>query len=166
MKRILHFLVHEMRAALPAALWFFVSFQLIALTDALMLEQYGIRAADFLVATVAALVAAKVVLVVDLLPFANRFARAPLVFGIAWKTSLFLIVAGAFKYLEHLVPLIYQHHDPLQANRVLFASVGWHRLWAMLIWLVVLSAGFCTLRELGRVLGREHLRQIFLGTTR
>jgi hypothetical protein len=163
MKRFLHWLAHEMREAAPAALWFFVSFQLIALTDALMLEQYGIRASAFLMATVAALVAAKVVLIVDLLPFANRFAQAPLAASIAWKSFLILLVAGTFKYLEHLLPLLYHHHDPLLANRELLTSIGWHRFWAIVIWLVVLSSGFCTLRELGRVLGRERLRQIFFG---
>jgi hypothetical protein len=115
-----------------------------------------------MLATVAALVAAKVVLILDAMPFVNRFASAPLLVSIVWKTLLFLLMVGAFKYLEHLLPLLREHKDLLVANRRLFTEIEWPRVFAAMIWLIVLFAGFCTGRELGRVLGRERLRRIFL----
>jgi hypothetical protein len=161
MGRIADWVKRELREAAPAACFFFCGFQLVAFTDALMLEEYGLRVSTFMLATVAALVAAKVVLVLDALPFVNRFAAAPLVVGIAWKTLLFLLLVGAFKYLEHLLPLLGAHENLLLAHRSLFAAIEWPRFWAVLIWLVVLFFGFCTMRELGRVLGRDRLVRIF-----
>jgi hypothetical protein len=66
-------LKHELRQLIPVILFFFVAFQLLALTETMMLEQYGIRVSTFLTATVAALVVAKVVLIADHLPFVDRF---------------------------------------------------------------------------------------------
>ena len=162
MNRTIAWLKREVVEAIPAAVYFFVGFQIIAFTDALMLEEYGIRVSTFLLATFAALVAAKVVLILDAMPIVNRFASAPLLVSIAWKTLLFLLLVGAFKYLEHLLPLVREHKDLLLAHRRLFAEIEWPRVSAATIWLIVLFAGFCSGRELGRVLGRERLRRIFL----
>jgi hypothetical protein len=54
-----HELKHELRQLITVILFFFVAFQLLALTEAMMLEHYGIRVSAFLKATVAALVVAK-----------------------------------------------------------------------------------------------------------
>jgi hypothetical protein len=162
MGRVAHWLKQELVEAAPAAAYFFVAFQIIAFTDALMLEEYGVRVSTFILATIAALVAAKVVLIIDMLPLANRFAHGPLLGSIAWKTLLFVLLVGAFKYLEHLLPLLREHMDIAQAHRRLYAEIEWPRLWAATIWLVVLFAGFASMRELGRVLGRERLMKMFL----
>jgi hypothetical protein len=159
--RAIAWLKREIVEAIPAACYFFVGFQIIAFSDALMLEEYGIRVSTFMLATVSALVAAKVVLILDAMPIVNRFSSAPLLVSIAWKTLLFLLLVGAFKYLEHLVPLLRELEDLPLANRRLFTTIEWPRVFAATIWLIVLFAGFCTGRELGRVLGRERLRRIF-----
>jgi hypothetical protein len=49
-------LKHELWEFVPVAIFFFVAFQLIAFTQALMLEQYGIRISTFLAATIGALI--------------------------------------------------------------------------------------------------------------
>jgi len=162
MKKVLAWIRHELVSAVPAAAYFFVAFQIIAFTDALLLEDYGIDMPTFALATVAALVAAKVVLIIDAMPLANRFAQAPLVYGIAWKSLLFIAVVAAFKYLEHLLPLLQQHRGFVAAHQGLWEEIEWPRLAAATIWLVVLFSVFAAVRELGRVLGRERLRHIFL----
>src|SRR5688572_29882844 len=70
---------HELRQLIPVTLFFLVSFQLLALTKALMLGAYGIRVTTFFGALVAALVVAKVVVIADHLPFVNRFPDKPLI---------------------------------------------------------------------------------------
>ena len=162
MNRAIAWLKREIVEAIPAAVYFFVGFQIIAFTDALMLEEYGIRVSTFLLATLAALVAAKVVLILDAMPIVNRFAARPLVVSILWKTLLFLLLVGAFKYLEHLLAMLREYKDLLLAHRRLVSEIEWPRVFAATIWLIVLFAGFCTGRELGRLLGREKLRRIFL----
>ncbi len=60
-QRVKH-LVGEM---IPPALFFFLAFQLLALTQALMLRQYDINAPIFVAGLVGALVVAKVVVLAD-----------------------------------------------------------------------------------------------------
>jgi hypothetical protein len=156
--RLVAWLRHELVEAAPAAAWFFVSFQVIAINDALILEDYGIRVSTFMLATVAALVAAKVVLILDLLPVANRFAQSALAFSIAWKTLLSMIGVVLFRYLEHLLPQLLEHRDLVEAHRHMLREIEWPRVAAAQIWLLVLFSMFFFVRELGRVLGRERLR--------
>ena len=73
MSSILSRLKHELVEVIPPAVFFFVAFQLIAFTRALMLQEYGIRTSTFVATTIGALLVAKVVLIVDLVPFVNRF---------------------------------------------------------------------------------------------
>ena len=156
-------LKHEALAVIPPTVFFFIAFHVIALTQALMVEQYGIRLTTSLAATVAALVVAKVVLVVDLLPFVNRFPEKPLIYNVLWKTAIYLAAAFLVRYLEHLLHFLLQHHDLAAAHRHLMAEVVWPHFWAVQVWLLVLFLVYCALRELIRVLGKERVRAMFFG---
>jgi hypothetical protein len=156
-------LVHEM---IPPAAFFFVSFQLLALTRELMLKRYGIEATTFVAATIGALVAAKVVVLADLLPFINRFPGRPLIWNIAWKTPIYFAAAFVVRYLEEFIHFYRQHGDILSANRHLLDEVIWSRFWAIQLWLTVLLLVYCTMQELLRALGRDQVRELFFGGTR
>jgi uncharacterized membrane protein len=160
--RFVSWLKHELVEAAPAAAWFFVSFQVIALTDALILEDYGVRVSTFMLATVAALVAAKVVLILDMLPVANRYAHRPLLVSVAWKTLLSMIGVVLFRYAEHLLPQLLQHRDLAEAHRHMLQEIQWPRVASAQIWMLVLFSLFFLLRELGRVLGRERLKELLI----
>ncbi|MGC1952010.1 MAG: hypothetical protein WA970_05435, partial [Gammaproteobacteria bacterium] len=110
-------LKHELVEAIPPAVFFFVAFHVIAFTRALMLEQHGIRVSTFMAATIAALIVAKVVLIVDLLPFVNRFPEKPLIYNVVWKTVIYLVAALLVRYVEHLIPFVREHGDLALANR-------------------------------------------------
>ncbi|MEI7673731.1 MAG: hypothetical protein WCK00_16625 [Deltaproteobacteria bacterium] len=71
MNKIISRMKIEILAVIPTTLFFFISFQLLALTKALILQEHGIRISTFASATIAALVVAKIVLIADLLPFIN-----------------------------------------------------------------------------------------------
>ena len=53
-----------------------------------------------------ALVLRKSVLLADMLPMINRFPQRPLIYNVAWKTLIYLIVAGVIHYIEHLVDYV------------------------------------------------------------
>src|SRR5437660_12417578 len=94
--RFLLFLRREFREILPPTLFFFVGFNLILFTKRLILSDYLVQYAGFLVATTAALIVGKVVLVADKMPFLRRFDYAPLAYPILFKTviyTLFVFVA-------------------------------------------------------------------------
>ncbi len=166
MSRLVSRLKREMLGVIPPSVFFFVSFQVIAVTRALMLQKYGIRVSTFLAATVGALVVAKVVLVVDHLPFVNRFPEKPLIYNVAWKTAIYLFAAFVVRYVEHLIPFVRAHGDLAVAHRHLLDEVVWTHFWAIQIWLAVVLFVYCALRELVRVLGRERAISIFFGSRR
>lgn len=156
----------EFLKVIPAAVFFFIAFQLLAFTRSLILEEYGVQVTTFVNATIAALIVAKVVLVVDLLPFVNRFPEKPLLYNVVWKTIIYIFAALVVRYVEHLLPFVREYGDLALANRYLLDKVVWPHFWAIQIWLLVLFFMFCALRELIRVLGRERVRGMFIGPIR
>jgi hypothetical protein len=166
MSKITARLKHEIAVVIPPAIFFFVTFNVIAITRALMLEQYGITVPSFAAATIGALIVAKVILVVDLLPFVNRYPDKPLIYNVAWKTLIYLLAAFLVRYVEHLISFVRKHDSLLEANRHLLAEVVWPHFWAVQIWLALLLFVYCALRELTRSLGASRVHQLFFGVPR
>lgn len=158
-----HKIKHELAELVPPMIFFFVAFQLLALTQALMLRQYGIEVATFLAATVGALVVAKVVLLADLLPIINRFPDRPLIYNVMWKTAIYFVAAIAVRYLERLIHFWRETGDVTTAHRELMEKLVWPHFWAVQTWLLVLLLVYCALRELVRALGKERVRRMFFG---
>lgn len=165
MIRIVLKLKHEFIQIIPPTIFFFTAFQVVAFTRDLFLDQYGIHVSTVLAAAIGALVVAKVIVVVDLLPFVNRFPDKPLIYNIVWKAGIYILATFLVRYLEHLIPFAMDSGDIVLANRKLFGEIVWSRFWAIQIWLIVLFVFYCSLRELGRVLGRERLLRMFFGPT-
>ncbi|MFZ0255440.1 MAG: hypothetical protein WAN46_07310 [Gammaproteobacteria bacterium] len=166
MSSIISRLKREVVEAIPPAVFFFIAFQVIAFTRALMLEQYGIRVSTFIAASIAALIVAKVVLIADLLPFVNRFPEKPLIYNVVWKTGIYMVTALLVRYVERLIPFIREHGNLALANRHLLDEVVWPHFWFVQIWLLVLFLMYCTLREFVRVIGRERVHHMFFGSVK
>src|SRR5208282_6631710 len=79
------FIIKEIREALPAIVFFAAGFNLVVLTTQLILDDYGAQLAGFMVATAAALLVGKAVLVANALPFFRRFDNAPLIQPIVFQ---------------------------------------------------------------------------------
>ncbi len=152
---------HEIRELIPVTLFFFAAFQLLALTDALILKQYGIHLTTFLAATMLALIVAKVVVITDHFALVNRFPEKPLIYNVIWKTLIYFTAAIAFRYLEHLIHFWRKSTSFADANRRLFEEIIWPHFWVVQLWLLVLLLVFCSVRELVRALGRERLAGMF-----
>ena len=163
MNNIIPRLKNKILGAIPTVVYFFVAFQLLAFSRALILKQYGIQVSTFVNATIAALIVAKVVLIADQLPIINRFPNKPLIYNIAWKTFIYLVAALLARYVEKLIPFVREYKHIAIANRHLFTEVVWPHFWLVQIWLLVCFFMYCTIREIGRVLGHKRLRSMFLG---
>ena len=159
-------LKEEFLAMLPPAIFFFVMLQLVALIRALMLKGTGIAASTPLQITLSALLLGKAVLVADLLPVINRYPHKPLIYNIAWKTLIYLLVAMLLHYLEHLVDFWRATGSLVAGNQQLLAEIVWPHFWAIQILLVVLILMYCTMHEFVRVLGRDKVLDMLFGTRR
>lgn len=161
MSKAAQFLKREVKDMLPVLLFFFVTFQLLAITNALIALQYGISANAFLNATILAAVVAKVVLIADHMPFVNRFPSRPLIYNIVWKTLIYFAAALTVRYAEHLIHFWRKYSGFVEANRRLFSEIVWPHFWGVQLWLFILLLFFCTTRELIRAMGRDRVVRMF-----
>ncbi len=166
MAKFLRAVKHEVLEAVLPAIFFFVAFNVIAFTKKLMLEQYRIEFSGFVAATVGALVVAKVVLIADRIPFINKYPDKPLIYNVAWKTVIYILVAFLVRFLEFLLPLWWQAGDLGVALQHLLDEIIWPHFWVIHIWLFCLFFVYVSFRELARTLGEDRFLQMFLGLRR
>jgi len=148
---------------LPPMIFFFVAFVLILTTKRMILSEYQISWTGFGTAVVGGILAGKVVLMVDKLPFVNRFPDRPLIYNTFWKSLLYFLAALVVCYLDQLVHFLRKHESLMEANRHLWAEVVWPHFWLLQMWLAVLFLIFCAMRELIGVIGKDKFIHLFFG---
>jgi len=156
-------LKEEFFELLPPTIFFFVALHIVAFVRVLMLKGTGISPVSTMSIAVAALILGKAVLIADLLPMINRFPNKPLIYNVAWKTLIYLLLATLIHYLERLVDFWRQAGGLVAGNEKLLAEMVWPHFWAIQLILLVLIAMYCTIHELMRVIGRDKLLRIFFG---
>ncbi len=163
MSKLFATLRHEFITVLPPTLFFLAAFNVISLTNALLLKQHGIDIWSFAAACVGALLVGKVVLVADKLRFVNRFPNKPLIYNTLWKTAIYVAAVFVVRYAEHLAPFILDYGSVAAAHEHLLNEVSWPRFWAIQIWLFVLFFVYSAFRELVREIGRGAVLKLFFG---
>src|SRR6266550_6975593 len=88
---------------LPPTIFFFVALHIVTFIRVLMLKGTGISPMSSMSIAVAALILGKAVLLADMLPAINRFPNKPLIYNVAWKTLLYMVMATLIHYLERLI---------------------------------------------------------------
>jgi hypothetical protein len=159
MRPIAETIRHEIRELLPAVIYFVITFNIIGFTKVLMLREYGITVSTFVGATFGALLVAKAVLIVGVLPFMEPFRKMPITYNVLWKTLLYTLAAFVIQLIEEIIRSLFKHDSLAPAWDMLWRP----HFWGIQIWLVMVLLVFCTFRELIRVLGPEKAMAIFLG---
>ena len=156
-------LKEEFFKLLPPTIFFFVALHIVAFVRVLMLKGTGISPLSTITIAVAALILGKAVLIADLLPMVNRFPNKPLIYNVAWKTLIYLVMATLIHYVERLIDFWRQTGGFVAGNQKLLEDIIWPHFWAIQIILFVLISMYCTMHELVRVMGREKVMRIFFG---
>lgn len=164
MSKVSEKIVEEIKKIIPPTVFFFVTLQLVAVIRVLMLKGTGIPVSNFLQITVAALVLGKAVLIADMLPVINRYPDKPLIYNVAWKTTIYVLVSLLIHYLEHLIDYWKEAGGLAAANDKLFSEMVWPHFWAVQIILLVLIFMYCAMHELVRVIGKDRVLEMFFGT--
>ena len=154
-------LLHEFREALPPTIYFFVSFNFIVLTSHLLVAQYLVAASSFMLATLAALVVGKAVLVANKMSLLRRYDRAPLIQPILFKTGLYWVVVFFARLLERFVHFAREGNPPGDFFPYLITTFSWHRFLAISLWILVLFLIYVTATEFGHLFGPSELRRLF-----
>src|SRR5438093_2573423 len=156
-------LKEEFFKLLPPTIYFFVALHIVAFIRVLMLKGTGLAPSSSISIAVAALILGKAVLIADMLPLINRFPHKPLIYNVAWKTVIYLLISAVIHYLERLFDFWRQTGGFVAGNQKLLSEIVWPHFWAIQIILFVLIAMYCTVHELVRVIGREKVLRIFFG---
>jgi hypothetical protein len=155
--RALAFVIKEFKELLPPTLFFVVGFNLIELTTQLFLDDYLERFANYAVATVAALVVGKAVLVANVLPFIRRYDTDPLIRPILFKTVVYTIVVLLVRFLEKLVEYLVGGGTIGGLPDYVAHHFTWHRFAAIQIWTFVLFLIYTSVTELNALFGEGEL---------
>jgi hypothetical protein len=156
-------LKEEFFKLLPPTIYFFVALHLVMFIRVLMLEGTGLSPSSSISIAVAALILGKAVLIADMLPLINRFPHKPLIYNVAWKTLIYVLMAGVIHYIERLVDFWRQAGGFVAGNEKLLSVIIWPHFWAIQIILFILIAMYCTMHELVRAIGKEKMVRIFFG---
>jgi len=156
-------LKEEFRKGLITAVFFSIGFAVIMVHNRLLTEGTGFKPQSFLMPVIGGLIAGKVLLSVDMLPFVDAFPRKPMIYNIGWKTSLYVAVGVVFLYVDPFV-----RHLVKGAGLYASHSQAWHELmlprtWAIVIWVVVLMLIFVTVKETSRTIGKDRLQRMIFG---
>ena len=153
----------EVRKLLGVAVFFALASCLVVFSDKLLVWGSQIKTATFATAIVAGLIIAKVLLLVDMLPFVDAFPDRPLMYNIAWKAPIYVTAVLAFRYLERLIHHLFAGEGIAAASTLALQPFTQPTFWATGIWIVVLFLVFLAARELSRILGKDRMRLIFFG---
>ncbi len=156
-------LKEEFLKLIPPTIFFFVALHVVALIRKLMLEGTGISTRGSISIAVAALILGKAVLIANVLPIINRFPKKPLIYNIAWKTVIYMVIATFIHYLERLFHFWKLAGGFSAANRMMRTQIVWPRFMAIEIVLFLLVSIYCTTTEMSRLIGKGKLRRIFFG---
>ena len=155
------FLIKEFKEVLPPTVFFAIGFNLIVLTINLVLADYLASFANLIVATMAALVVGKAVLVADAMPFLRRFDTAPMIRPVLFKTFVYWAVVFLVRFLEKLAEYYFAGGTFGGIPKYVTTHFTWHRFAAIQIWIFVLFLIYTSVSELNARLGDGELGKMF-----
>jgi len=161
--KLLRTIRNDIFEILPPMIFFLIAFNLVLVTKQLILREYGISWTGFGAAFIGAYLIGKVVLIVDKLPFANRFPGRRLICKASWKCLIYFLAAVLVQYMEHIVPLLLRRKGIMEAHRLFLSETVWPHFWLVQMWVAVLFFVYCATRELVRVIGRDEIVSMLFG---
>ncbi len=126
----------------------------------LILASYEIVYTDYGVALIEALILGKVIMIGGLFRLGRTLEDRPLIYSSLYKTAVFCLFCAAFTVAEHAVVGLWKG-EGLAAGWHEIADKGGHEILANTLMLFVSLFPFFAFKELGRVAGRDRLKEIF-----
>jgi hypothetical protein len=159
--KYVQFAIHEFMEIIPPTIFFAVGFNLIVFTQRTVLADDLFQFTGLMVATVAALVVGKAVLVANAMPFLKRFDNAPLIQPILFKTMVYWVFVFIARLLEGYIHYMIDQGRMVGFFRFLLGEFSWHRFVFVQTWILFLFLIYTTGSELDRYLGGGLYRVLF-----
>ncbi len=99
-------LIHELREVVNPVIFLFCMFELVAITNWLLLESYSITPTHTVVAAVGALIGGNAILIAKKLPYLHIFQGWPVLISVLWLGSGLGSGTGLLSWLWYGVTLV------------------------------------------------------------
>lgn len=163
MRKYVQLIREEIQRAIPAVVYFIIAFNLINFTESLQFRSDQIPIFSYLEVTLGALVAGKMLILIDLLPFINAFPNKPMAYNIAWKFCIYNIGTLLFRIVEGYLELWLHYRNADLAWYFLKIKLASPEFWAIQMWLVLILFVYVVFNEFIRVLGRKKVARMLFG---
>jgi hypothetical protein len=163
MIKIVHVAKREALKLLPVTAYFLFSNELLALTQQVIAGEYGITVTSYFKALVMALVIAKVVLVVDLLPFMNIFKHKAAIWNTMWSASIYTVASLVFRLAEGMISGWSATGSFSMAFTHFSDETQWPRFWLVQTWIFLLLVNYCLFQEVGWRLAPRSMFDVVFG---
>lgn len=163
MIKFLHWLKHEVISAIPAILYFAFAFNIIHIAEALILKPLDIQYTSFLGANVGAIIAGKIILIANALPFINAFPNKPLIYNISWKFLIYSLCAILFQLFDIFCKHAYHDMSLSMGYQHLEMSLSSPQFWSIQILIVGLFLNYVIFSEFIHAIGKNKIKHLLLG---
>lgn len=164
MKRIFHFIIRETMSVIPAVIFFLITFNLIILSERLMLRHDTPGSLSYTIATISALIMGKLLLIINSLPYVNAFGKKPLIYNILWKFMLYASFVFLFRLADKSTHLWLKYNNKTLVYQHLQEMVTMPTFWAIQIWFLMIFMVYIVACEFVRVLGKDKVKKILFGS--
>jgi len=152
--------VEEFRLYVIIALYLALLFGTFTVYRRLVLAEFGVPYLNYGFAIIQALIIGKVILIGDAFRLGKRFEHMPLAVSVLYKSIVFSLFVMAFGVLEHVVEGLF-HKENMGAVKANIMAIGADELLARTLMLITAFIPFFAFWELGRVVGRERIYDLF-----
>jgi hypothetical protein len=153
-------LIDELKAFWLIVLYLWIFLGSFTIYRRLILAETGTTYLHYGISLIEALVIAKVIFFGRMLGFSRRYEDRPLIFPVIYKSILFGVFVLLFGVVEHIVEG-WIHGQGLVGGLRGIAAIGTYELGARVLMLVAAFVPFFAFGEVGRVLGRGRLAEMF-----
>jgi len=157
-----HKLFHELIEYWINVLYLAIFFGVFILYRRLILASYQISYEDYGISLIKALVLAKVILIGDFLRLGQKLGDRPLIIPTLYRTIVFTLWVALFAVVESAVRG-FLHGKGLAGALDHLLSEGMHEFLAKCLVVFFAFIPFFASRELGRVLGKGRIWELFIG---
>lgn len=155
---------HDVILAIPAMIYFAIAFNIIHFTDVLLLDARHVKPEySYFTTTVAAVLAGKIIIIVNSFPFLNAFKHKPLIYNICWKFFIYGTFIFFFRLLDTFIRTYYHTHNLNLAVIKVEWMLQTPMFWSVQIWLFLLFFLFIFYNELVEATGRDKVRKMIFG---
>ncbi len=156
-----NWLWEELWRITPIAVFFLVGFMLVLLIIKLTLAQYSIETTMVSRAVLGALIAAKVVLILNHTSMARAMARYPAIVPVLWRTLFYGVCFIILAFAERAFDQRHDHGGFAGSFQYVVTHTDVHRLMALSVGVALVFCVYFILAEIGEHLGPGALINLF-----